>query len=319
MFTKNFRILLIIAAVLGLIIIVQNIRSNKGDSTRFATKDTSAITKIEFIKNNKRLYIERKSGKWLIDDQEQANSNAILFLLRIIKNIEVRRIVKKENQTQIIAQIKENNSWMKIYHGENVIKSILIGTASEPSDGTNMMIQNSGEACVIFIPGFAADLSKIFIPRKSLWLDRFIFHFDMRNFKSFEVAYPDNKENTYQIQIDASRKFSVISNGKTFPIANTKVDKLITYISYIQSVNYESGETVNTDSVKLEKNQIVNVFTLQTDENKTTVATLYKRFLKNGEIDNDNVYISINNSSEIYGGKYFAFDALLKDIKYFTE
>ena len=88
---KIFLLAILIIVSLTLFFLNKNDTTFSEELSDFAVEDTASIQKVFFAdKHGNSVTVSRNSGKWLVDNKFEVRPEAIEYLLKTIKDIEVK-------------------------------------------------------------------------------------------------------------------------------------------------------------------------------------------------------------------------------------
>lgn len=174
---KNIRLLLILLS-LTVITVVVYIFDGVGDKVGidkdlFLIQDVRNIDKILIDKGFEKLTIRYDRGKWMVNDEIDADMSRVDVLFAIINQVKVRRPVAKSEVEQVKNKLTKSGSKVSIFEGESVVKEFYAGGNDDKSEAYFMPI--GGEPYVVNIPGYQSYVSGIFEMRRKDWRNRLIF------------------------------------------------------------------------------------------------------------------------------------------------
>src|SRR6218665_1099686 len=107
------------------------------DERAFAFKDTAAITKI-FIadKEGDQSTLVRTKNGWVVNNKYNCRADAILNLLEVIKNVEVKMPVPKQGREAVVKFLASTAMKIEIYAGDDLVKQYYVGHESPDNEGS---------------------------------------------------------------------------------------------------------------------------------------------------------------------------------------
>ena len=170
----------------------------------FAVADTASIDKMFLAdkKGNKAL-LERKSpALWTINGKYPARQDAINFLLKTIKQIEVRSPVGKAALQNVLKELSSTGTKIEIFSKGDKIKTYYVGGPTQDMLGTFMYIENSAVPFVIHIPGFNGYLTTRYFASADEWRSRIIFQYGEGQIASVRVQNNQHPEESFSVKKD---------------------------------------------------------------------------------------------------------------------
>ncbi len=304
------------------------------DSRNFRVKDTSSITKI-FIadKAGDQATVERTSKGWVVNQKYPCRAEAILNLLEVIKNVEVKMAVPNSMKKNVIKFMATNALKVEIYSGDEKIKQYYVGHETDDSESSYMLLTNLDEdknydspyAC--FIPGFKGFLLPRYIAKETEWRDRVVMNFSPPQIKQINVIYPQTPDSSFSIDV-MDAKFFKLKDNKAKELAFDEV-KMRQYLVYFQNISYEnliSGRNKKLQDSLLKVKPFVSIQIVGQDF-KTKVFDFYRKAFTgdvNPELgvkypyDPDRLFLNFDDKKEWALIQYFVFGKLLIGPNYFS-
>lgn len=337
---KNSLVIIVVLIVLaGFSIYIYTSKSKlttvKQDERSFAFKDTAAITKI-FIadKEGDQSTLVRTKQGWVVNDKYSCRSDAILNLLEVIKNVEVKMPVPKEAKANLLKFMASNAMKVEIYVGDDLVKQYYVGHESQDYEGSYMLLtdiesgKNFENPFICFIPGFNGYLKPRYIAKENDWRDRVVINYTPPQMKQIKVQYFD---------MYADSSFSIdLLNTTTFKLGNKKNQDIVfdeakmkQYLAYFQNISYE-GLITNLNRKLQDSLSLVQPFcvisVLGTDNKNHEYKFFRKQFSgdENPELgvkydfDPDRLYLRFDNDREWAICQYYVFGKLFATTNYFS-
>lgn len=119
-------VLISIAVILISLLFFRNRLPFGAGNSSFASKPHKEITRIEFLEQGGKLSFNKKGENWVINEKFEARKSGILFILRILQEIEIKsplstELFKSEITDKGIEPVK-----IKVYESRKLIKSFLL-------------------------------------------------------------------------------------------------------------------------------------------------------------------------------------------------
>lgn len=221
----------------------------------FAIEDTTSVNKIFLADKfgNASTLVKESSGKWTVNGKYRARPDAINTLLTTMKTMEIRSPVGKSAYNNIIKDIAAKGIKVEIYQDGKLAKTYYVGGASQDQLGTYMYLDKSSVPFVLHIPGFNGYLTTRFIASENDWKLHTIFDYSMEEIASCISEDFEQPQNSFMIERQPGGAFSLKSYPDKKPILNVEENKLQSYLSGFNFINYESEsrhEKKVLDSVK---------------------------------------------------------------------
>ncbi len=335
---SSFILIAILLALAGISVYIYKSKSKLStvdDGSRdFAYKDTAAITKI-FIadREGREATIERGKTNWVVNGKFNCRTDAVLNLMEMIRNIEVKMPVNKAEREAVIKFMAANAFKIEIYAGEKLVKQYYVGHETPDSEGSYMLLtdpdtgENYKDPYVCFIPGFKGYLMPRVITDENEWRDRIVLNFIPPQIREIKVQHFDGApDSSFSIQLQ---------NASTFKLKNYKGDdlsydevKMKQYLAYFQNISYEvliTGKNKKLqDSLSMQKPFCiiqVAMVDAQVKEfkfyRKQYEGTPDPEHGINYSYDPDHLFMSFANGKEWALIQYYVFGKLLITPNYF--
>ena len=210
-------------------------------------------------------------------------------------------------------------------------KVIYVGSETQDSKGTYMMLENSSVPFVTEIPGFNGYLTPRFFLNEQEWRDKTVFDIPYSDIRSVQAVYNPDSARSFKIDFNSESNFKVSSpvTGQLLQKPDTAV--VINYLSQFTYLNFEFFDfmmkQMQRDSML--HNPPVCTFSITDRKGKETRVKFYNIQLNpftiagtdtTGAIakyDVDRLYAFINNDKELVGVQIFAFGKIFRTLSDF--
>jgi len=300
----------------------------------FAFKDTAAITKI-FIadKDKHQSTIERTEKGWVVNNRFNCRTDAVLNLLEVIKQVEVKMPVQKAGRDNVIKFMTYNAIKVEIYVGDELVKQYYVGHETEDAEGSFMILtdletgKNFANPYVCFIPGFTGYLQPRFIADENDWRDRIVMNYIPPEIKQIKVEQPGAPaDSSFALDLINANSFNLKDlNGKSVTFDEGKLRQ---YLVYYQNLSYETLITNRnrrlTDSLSMQRP--FEVITVTRKDNKKEEYKFYRKHYDGGfsrdmdvkfEYDPDRFYMTFDGGRQWALAQYYVFGKLCINTAYF--
>jgi len=339
---KNSSLILIVIllALIGFSLYIYKSKSKlstiDGADRNFNYKDTASITKI-FIADHDghKVTLTRGKTNWIVNNKYNCRRDAILNLMEVIKNVEVKMPVGKAEREAVIKFMATNSFKVEIYSGDELIKQFYLGHETPDSQGSYMLLTDneSGEnyknPYVCFIPGFKGYLMPRFIVSENEWRDRLVINFTPPQIREISVFHLNSSlDSSFTIQLENTANFK-LKNGRNQELPFDAL-KMKQYLAYFQNISYEvliTGKTKRLqDSLSLQ--QPFSTIKLVTDKAEVKTYNFYRKYYDgvndpehgvNLKFDPDHFYMRFDADKEWALVQYYVFGKLLITPTYFLQ
>ncbi len=291
-------------------------------STKLAVEDTAQITKIHiFNPGVDSVKLKRKNTYWTVNQRYVAQHQAIGFLLKIIKELELKAPVSLKNKDQVITQLEKQGKRIQIYQKGELSIQYIVGEETPQKNGTYMKPFTIDEAFIMYIPGYPTDLSKYYLSNKYAWRTKDVFKYKASEIAKIVVTYPSSLDKSFVIHNTGKNTFDIKKiNNKSI---NQEIDyeAVNRYVSYFSSIKYEKvlSQFSKTHFDSLSHQTPKHIIKIVDKEGNTNKISTFLKYNDKNEQDLDRMYAIINDDKLIYQIKYFDFDPILKTIDYFLK
>ncbi len=170
--------------VIGILFSVNNAdRSLNYDPKLFSVADTAAIESIQ-IEGVETINIQPVSGKWYVNEKFQADRALMHTIKSVLNRVEVVRPVSDKVNPEILTNLKENGTTVKVIIDGNPIEFLAGGNDSR----TISYFAKDDQVYRVGIPGYQDYVSAIFGLKEIQWKDRVIFNSTWTSINSIEVS-----------------------------------------------------------------------------------------------------------------------------------
>ncbi len=351
---KNRIIILftLILAIIAVLLILRNSKSTlKKELKDFAVTDTSTITKIFLVDKGNRSVLLTKSlpGHWMVNGKFIGKPEIIKTLLETMLKLQVREPVPNAARNNILKRLSTLSTKVEIYQKvyrinifglklfphEKLTKTYYVGDNTQDLCGTYMLIENSSEPFIVWIPGFNGFLTMRYTPKEEDWRDATIFNLPFSKVKSVTVKFPTTPDSSYTINHIGERDFSLISLVNNKQIMDVDTLRVLEYLSSFRSLKYEAllndiGADFKDSITRMTPFHIVTL----TDINgkTTTIKTFHKKPMTetpemnfplnmtyDTSSDPERMYALINDDKDFVLIQFYVFDRILRTINFFIK
>lgn len=336
---SSFLIIAILLVLIGVSLYVYKSKSKlstvDGDDRAFGVKDTAAITKI-FIadKEGHKATVERKKGTWLVNDKFNCRPDAILNLLEVIRNVEVKMPVDKLTRKSVIKFMSSKALKVEIYNGDDLVKQYYVGQETQDGEGSYMLLtdiesgENYKDPYICFIPGFQGYLLPRYIADENEWRDRLVLNYIPPQIKQIKVTQSDfPPDSSFTIDLASSSQFK-LKDGKGRELQFDEM-KMKQYLAYFQNISYENLITGRNQKLQ---DSLTNLkpFCILTIIGADAVKKDFKFFRKqfegqrdpehgiNYSYDPDRMFVRFEGDKQWALCQYFVFGKILITPNYFS-
>jgi len=311
---------LLISVVAGLILMVlfRNRLPFGRSNSSFAVEPHKEISRIVFSEGGRKMSLEKVGENWLINGKIETRKSGILFILRILKEINIKSPVspglfESEITVKGIPPVR-----VKIY-GRKLLKSFLVYKTTSNRYGNIMKMSERTSPFIVYIPDYDGDIGSGFSLNELFWQPYTVF-----SFLPSEIA-GISLENLS----DTSLSFSISNKNQNFTLSamNRQLsgwdyNLVARYLSYFARVPFEKWafDLSAEEKKMIEARQPLYRITVSPASGKKRVLTLWEKtgVEKGAETkDSDMLLGKTQNNDEFFIMRYFDIDPLLKKRSYF--
>lgn len=335
---SSFIIILFLLALVGLSVYIYRSRSRmssvEGEDRNFKVKDTAAITRI-FIadKAGHQSLVERKPTGWVVNNKFNCRSDAILNLLEVIRNVEVKMPVNRAGRESAIRYMSSQALKVEIYAGDELVKQYYVGHETADGEGSYMVLtdlesgENYEDPYVCFIPGFKGYLKPRYIADENDWRDRIVMNFIPPQISQIRVQHLDQPaDSSFRIDVAAGTRFRLNNaKGEVLPFDELRMKQ---YLAYYQNISYEGLITGRSKGLQdsLSRVQPFCIITVQQTNGDKNEFKFYRKAFTGQQdpehgitytYDPDRFFLRFDNDRQWALCQYFVFGKLLATTRYF--
>lgn len=237
---KSLKILLIVVAVAAaayFIISKQAWTTLKPELKEFAIKDTAAITKFFLAdkRGNQVIVAKNEQGVWMVNNEQEADMTKVNLMLATMHEVAVRNPIPEAAFNTVIGNLATEGIKAEFYEGNDLIKTIYVGSITPDQTGTFMMIEGSSTPFITHIQGFVGYLTPRFYPMALKWKTRKLFDVPMDSIASVKVTYPGTTNQSFTL--NNQNPIVLTSEKGVEPIADIQFAKY--YLSGFNNLYFE--------------------------------------------------------------------------------
>jgi hypothetical protein len=345
---KKNRYILLLVAVLAIIALVLILTTNTTTFRRpqsdFAVDDTSNVTMIFMADKNNNTLKMRKTGpgEWQINDKYRGHKYNIEMLLGTILNLQVKEPVAKSAQRTIMKLMSAGSVKVEIYQRvyridlfgvqwfphEKRTKVYYVGSSTPDNRGTYMLMENSSQPFITFLPGLRGFVASRYMPIEKYWRDYTIFKKGLREIASLKVEFPLAPAGSFELINHPGEAPEMIALSDGRHVANYDTIKVMNLLNSFRSVNFETFIT-GIDAAKKDsilRSTPFHIITLTDTLGKKYEAKTFRRAALPGSTDMDGkpvdwdldrMYALVNGGQDFVLVQFFVFDRLLRPMQFY--
>jgi len=314
---KAVRYSVIAIPLLILLIYMLRERSPFGGDISFASEPKNEITRIEFSDGKKTLILEKEGDRWLVNQRSEARKTGILFILKILTEMQIKSPVTPELFRSEIVEKGIEPVKVKVSEKGKIINSFLVFKTASNKYGNIMKLKESSRPFIVYVPGNETDIGSAFTLNGLFWQPYTVFSLLPSDIYSVTLENLTDIEASFMIK-NENRRFGLYDNSGE--LAGWDTSRLIRYVSYFTHVPFESWalDLSADEKGKIEKSEPLYKITVVNSEGERKILRLWKRSI-GGEMkdDTDRLWAKTEDTGEIFIIRYVDIDPLLKKRSYF--
>ena len=193
-----------------------------------------------------------------------------------------------------------------------------------------MLMQNSDDPFIIFLPGFRGFVSPRYSPIEKYWRDYNVFRKNIPEIASVRVETPETPGYSYEVINNGKNKFKLVALNDNKEVQNYDTLKLLNFLSGFRNLSYEAllndMDGARKDSI-LHSQPFIIITLTDTSGVSKTIKT-YHKMGRPGQTDPqgtplpydlDRLYASVNDGQDFTIIQYFTFDKVLRPLPFFMK
>ncbi|MEI8204647.1 MAG: DUF4340 domain-containing protein [Bacteroidota bacterium] len=339
-------IILLLAIVATIIIVTRSTNTLRNKNNDFAIEDSSLVTKIFLSDKNHHSTLLKKiePGNWTVNDKYAARPDLVNLLLYTLTHIDVKSPISKAAHDNTVKRLSAIGVKVEVYQMtyhinifgklkmfpyEKLIKTYYVGDATMDNMGTYMLMEDSKEPYITFLPGFNGYISRQYTPVEAEWRSHKIVSLSINQIKSIQYEDKEDPKQSYLIQRNG-RQFGMMQllSQKFIPEFDTL--KVVDLFTSFKNLNFEDALNELNRSFKdtIIAQKPFNVLTITDVDGNVQTIKAFKKPNFTGEVDvsgqvflfdRDRFYALINKDKDFVLCQYFVFDRMLKPLSYFLQ
>jgi len=346
--TRFFIISVIVLAMVAVaLFLTQSKTTFRRSMSDFAVSDTSIVSKIFMSdKNNNTLKLSRmEPGKWLVNEKYPAQKQMIEMLLATLTGLEVKEPVAKAAHNAIIRDMAVNSvkveiyqmafrvnifGWITLFPYEKLAKVYYVGDATPSNRGSFILMENSTEPFVVYLPGLRGFVSPRYSPIEKYWRDFTVFKKFLPEIGSVKMEFPSRQEDSYEVKNEGAGRLILISLIDNQQVPDYDTLKILTFLSGFRNLNFEA---LLNDMDPVRKDSILNSppFIIMTVTDTNGISNSIKVYHKANTFgvtdtennplpfDPDRLYALVNDGNDFVLIQFFTFDKVLRPKFFFQK
>lgn len=289
------------------------------DNSSFAKDSGREITRIEFSATGKKLTLEKKGEGWFVDGKTEARKSGIMFINRILKEMQIKSPVSGELFKTEITDKGIDPVRVRIYEGRKQLRSFLVYKTASNTYGNIMKRREGAKPFIVYVPGFDGDIGSAFTLNELFWQSYTVYNLLPSEIASVNFENLSDTSTSFRIA-SADHHYSLFAGDHRLSGWDTTL--VSRYLSYFAWIPFEKWALEMDEKEKSRIAEAPPLFriTVLTSGGKESVLTLWEKRAEDGGSagkDSDRLIGKLQNSREFFVMRYFDIDPLLKKRSYF--
>ncbi len=189
------------------------------------TEDIHEIFLSDMANNNIKL--QKKDGKWILNDSLEARIDAIESLMQTIRVQQPQQPVTAEQSDYIISTLSTHGIKVILYgKNHNKLLTYFVGGQGSKGIGTYMYKEGAKKPYMYNAPGFTGDLATRYFTKLDEWRSRNLLSYNPATINLIQVNYLDHPDSSFIINgLGASRMAKKV-DGERLPSSIGKLNIL---------------------------------------------------------------------------------------------
>lgn len=308
---------MIISGVLIVILVIVILVSDRSPygkkQSYFAAVPKKEITTIEMTQGEKKLILSKKEDEWEVGGKLETRKNEILFLLRILTEMEIKSPVSPDLFEKEISGSGIEPVKVKVFEGNRALNSFIVYKTGSNVYGNIMKKKLRTLPFIVYLPGYEGDIGSQFNVDEYYWQPYNIFNLLPSEISS--VTLENYFEPSSSFTIKKSEDMFILVDSAKCP-AGWDTARVKRYITYYTWVPFEDRVA---DDMIIENDPSYRIMVSKAKGGET-VLTLWERYdTDTGEKDSDKLWGKTNERDDILILRYFDIDPILKKVSYFCK
>ena len=303
--------------VILIIVILLRDRSPYGKKqSYFAAVPKKEITAIEMTQGDRKLILSKKEDEWEVGAKVETRKNEILFLLRILTEMEIKSPVSPDLFEKEITGSGIEPVKVRVFEGKRVLNSFIVYKTASNVYGNIMKKKPRTLPFIVYMSGYEGDIGSQFNTNDYYWQPYNIFNLLPSEISSVTLENYSEPSSSFTIKMSEGM-FTLVDSVKCS--AGWDTARVKRYISYFTWVPFEDRVTDDIEDMVIEDDPFFRIKVSKTNGGET-VMTLWERYDPDtGDKDSDRLWGKTNERDEILILRYFDIDPILKKVSYFCR
>jgi hypothetical protein len=319
---KRKAVLYVLGAAVVIFLMILLLRDRKpfgGSNTSFAASPADRITRIEFTTGNSSLTLSEEGEEWLVNGKQPARRSSILFITRILTEMQIKSPVSDELFNSGITAMGIEPVAVKVYERYKLLSSFLVYKTASNQYGNIMKLKPGSKPYIVSVPGSEAEIGSAFTVNELFWQPYTVFSLQPSEIHSVTFENLSDTSSSFMIK-HAGGIPSLFGNDRE--LTGWDTSRVMRYISYFAQVPFESWATELTEAEKAEISGEPPLYrvTVLSSEGEIALINLWKRTITEQDSvrdDTDRMWARKQGETEFFITKYADIDPIIKKRSYF--
>lgn len=289
------------------------------NNTSFAVEPGTEITKIELLQGEKKLELIKSGDNWLINGETETRKNAVLFMIRSLKELKIKSPVSPDIFSIEITKKEVIPVKVKVYEKRKEVKRFCFYKTTSNIYGNIMKMRESSKPFIVYTPDHEDNISVSFTLNELYWEPYIVFNLMPSRIASVKLENFTDPSSSFIIN---NKKSGFQLSDLNKDLAGWDSSKVMRYFTYYTMIPFETWafELSGDEKKRIESEPPLFKITVDKTKGGQIVLTIWEKwFNENGLVkkDTDRVWAKTDSRDNIFIMRYFDLDPILKKKSYF--
>ena len=181
--------------------------------------------------------LEKAGEEWLVNKDLKTRKTSILFILKILTEMEIKSPVTPELFNKEIIENGIDPVKVRVFEKSKIIKSFLVYKTASNKYGNIMKLRESSKPFIVFVPGNEVEIGSAFTMNELFWQPYTVFTLLPSDIYSVALENMADTSSSFMIK-NENHRFRLYGNPGE--LTGWDTSRLIRYVSYFAHVPFES-------------------------------------------------------------------------------
>lgn len=293
--------------------------------TDFAVQETGRLERIIMEDGDKRLELEKKEGKWILNGILETREEAVEQFFQTLQRIRIKSPAPAALSEELLAGFSDSSVKVSLSTGRSS-KTFFVyenGLRNE----AYMMMENSEQPFAVDVYGYRGSVSNLFVVDEGYWRPNMLFSANPSHISSVRVEYSEKPSHSFLLeQAEKNRyKLTKLSSGEKIERLNDSIVAVfLSNFYYLPFQRYANDEEIKkADSLR---NSLPEYrITLSTENGYFRDVKLFRVSLSSDtetggrQTDPFILHGLVNNDEDMIIVRYTDVDLILRRAGYFLK